>query len=152
MVGLCSENSVEMACIVYACLYLGLTVSPWNFLYTERELEHMIRITLPKIIFVSVVVEPVVIKAVESSLAGAVVAAEPPLTVVIGAAKKAAMKSTVELFSETSKNPVPPITKVDQLENVAGIFASSGTTGAAKGVAVTQNAFMVDMVHIKWVD
>lgn len=38
------------------------------------------RITLPKIIFVSVVVEPVVIKAVESSLAGAVVAAEPPLT------------------------------------------------------------------------
>lgn len=50
-----------------------------------------------------------------------------------GAAKKATMKSTVELFSETSKNPVPPIAKVDQLENVAGIFASSGTTGAAKG-------------------
>lgn len=140
VVGLCSENSVDMACIVYSTLYLGLTLSPLNFLYSPQEFQHMVQITRPKIILCSRVTETVLVNSVGQSGA---------LIVVIGSEKKLASKSTAELFSETSKLPLPPIRKVNSAENVAGIFSSSGTTGAAKGVAITQRAFLYDLQLIK---
>lgn len=140
VVGVCSENTVDMACIVYATLFLGLTLNPLNFLYTAQELKHMTEITRPKIIFCAPIVEPVMVKSVAGS---------GSLIVVIGEEKSGTHKSTFELFTESEKYPVPPITKVNPEENVAGIFSSSGTTGSAKGVAVTQKAFLIDLMLTK---
>lgn len=138
VVGLCSENTVEMACIVYSTIYLGLTLSPLNFLYSTAEYQHMVKITSPKIIFCSPVVEAGLVKSLSKN---------GTLIVVIGNKKTVAPKTTEELFMETEGSLLPGITKVHPAENVAGIFSSSGTTGAAKGVACTQKCFLVD-VHL----
>lgn len=135
VVGLCSENSVEMACIVYAALYLGLTLSTLNFLYSPAELRHMITLTTPKIVLCSPTVESVVVQVVASSD----LATTP--VVVIGSTKRSASTSTVQLFSDTADRPIPQLAQVDPFENVAGIFSSSGTTGLAKGVSITQGSF-----------
>lgn len=139
VVGLCSENSVEMAAIVFATLYLGLTLNPLNFLYSPSELKHMISVTGPKVIFCSSVVE-IVLATINT-----------PLLIVIGQQKKFAGKTTEELLVETASDPMPAIRKVDSSENVVAIFSSSGTTGPAKGVALSQRSYHYHHVNVKWV-
>lgn len=98
----------------------------------------MVKITSPKIIFCSPVVEAGLVKSLSKN---------GTQIVVIGNKKTVAPKTTEELFMETEGSLLPGITKVHPAENVAGIFSSSGTTGAAKGVACTQKCFLVD-VHL----
>lgn len=143
VVGLCSENCVEMACIVYATLYLGLTLSPLNFLYSPSELRHMITLTRPKIVFCSSTVETVLVKVVAATSD-----LFPSQVVVIGSTKQLAPKSTQDLFAASVHTSIPPITIVDPAENILGIFSSSGTTGAAKGVSITQRSFHFDVLVI----
>lgn len=149
VVGLCSENTIDMACIVYATLYLGLTLNPLNFLYTRAELRHMLSLTRPSIMFCSPAVEQLIVKTLSEDFP----ASARPLVIVIGDEKKFATNSTEELFKTTAKQSMEkiPICKVNPEENIAGIFSSSGTTGAAKGVSIAQAAFNFNLQVVKWV-
>lgn len=133
-----------MVCIVYAALYLGLTINPLNYNYTRSELRHMISLTEPKIIFCSSTTEEILVQLVttDEDLATTTI-------VVIGFRKECAPKSTVQLFAESAAEPLPPMAIVDPNESVAGIFASSGTTGLAKGVSISQAAFNFNVLVVR---
>lgn len=144
VVGLCSDNTVDMACIVYACLYLGITANPLNFLYLPNEVTHMWHITQPKIVFCSSAVVDLLIRATE-------MISNAPTIVVVGSGQPGlGNKTTEELFKETAAHLVPAITKVDVVANIIGLFSSSGTTsGLPKGVALTQKTYFVNHLIMK---
>lgn len=137
VVSVCSPNSIEMACIVYATLYLGLAISPLNFMYSRNELKHMITLTKPAVIFCSSLVESVIADVVATQIDFST------LVVVIGKTKRQAQLTTSQLLYKSSYRDIKdiPIRKVNTEENVAGIFSSSGTTGLPKGVSITQSTF-----------
>lgn len=150
VISLCSENAIEMVYIFYAALYLGLTVSPLNYLYTRSELQHMLTLTRPRIIFCSPMVEESIVDTVKASDKDF-----HPMVIVMGEISKfssSKIKTTAELLKivdkETHQKEIP-IRQVDSEKNIAGIFASSGTTGLPKGVCITQSAFYLNILLVK---
>lgn len=130
VVAVCTENQVELICLFYAALYLGITVAPMNFLNSVKEMTHSMALTKPKIVFCTSIAENIVMQVVKKLDCIEEV-------VVFGKNKTLANRSSsdyleVELDVEISAKKVDPAT------NIALILSSSGTTGASKGVLITQ--------------
>lgn len=135
VIGITSENCIEIPLIVFGAYFLGAAITTCNLTYTEDEMRHALNLSKPKIVFASPYavfnLEPVVkncpfIKAL-------IQFGEMPLL------------DGVQMFQEIISDPtlqMPPGFKpvpVDITNRVGMIMLSSGTTGLPKGVEITQS-------------
>ncbi|XP_055903336.1 uncharacterized protein LOC129939373 [Eupeodes corollae] len=134
VIGICGENSIDYAVVLYAAFALGATAAPFNATYSERELEHATNLSKPKVLFCS----------------------RSPFNKILGVAKKNKYIQHVIVFGDVSPSseataleelikgkkfvsyPDFEAPAVNKCENVALIVCSSGTTGMPKGVQLTQ--------------
>ncbi|XP_055590282.1 luciferin 4-monooxygenase-like [Uranotaenia lowii] len=135
-VALISENRFEYPVTIFACLYLGARVTLLNPGYVERELEHALRLTKPKVIFA----------AASAYWASQKACARIRLAARTILFDKGARGLTFEKCLEDSNRQlqlgsfVPAAVNI--AEHVAFIVMSSGTTGLPKGVQITHRNVM----------
>lgn len=143
-VGICCENRLEFASVVLGTAIRGACLTPMNPAYTDREIEHALNLTRPKIIFVSptnAATFAVVTK--QLSFVERLIVFDP-----IATAEKSIQLNDGDLwYSEFVSNAkVPPVwngsaykCKAQDMAKVVNVVLySSGTTGLPKGVQLTQ--------------
>ncbi|XP_017047049.1 4-coumarate--CoA ligase 1 [Drosophila ficusphila] len=135
VVGLSSENSVNFALAMFAGFAVGATVAPLNVTYSDREVDHAINLSKPKIIFASkITVDRVAKAASKNKFVKGIIAFS-------GTSKNF---KNIYAFNELMDNDKfktqPDFTgpAANKNEDVSLIVCSSGTTGLPKGVQLTQ--------------
>ncbi|KAH8363544.1 hypothetical protein KR084_011430 [Drosophila pseudotakahashii] len=135
VVGLSSENSVNFAIAMFAGFAVGATVAPLNVTYSDREVDHAINLSKPKIIFASkITIDRVAKAASNNKFVKGIIAFG-------GSSKK--FKNVYdfnELMDNDKFKTQPDFTSpaANKNEDVSLIVCSSGTTGLPKGVQLTQ--------------
>ncbi|XP_034485397.1 4-coumarate--CoA ligase 1 [Drosophila innubila] len=135
VVGLSSENSVGFAIAMFAGFAVGATVAPLNVTYSDREVDHAINLSKPKVIFASKITVDRVAKVAKSNKF---------VKAIIALSGTSTNHPNVHSFSDLMNNDkfktTPDFTtpKANKTEDVALIVCSSGTTGLPKGVQLTQ--------------
>ncbi|XP_043652248.1 4-coumarate--CoA ligase 1 [Drosophila teissieri] len=135
VVGLSSENNVNFAVAMFAGFAVGATVAPLNVTYSDREVDHAINLSKPKIIFASkITVDRVAKAASKNKFVKGVIALS-------GTSKN--FKNIYdfnELMDNDKFQTQPDFTSpaANKDEDVSLIVCSSGTTGLPKGVQLTQ--------------
>lgn len=135
VVGLSSENSVEFAISMFAGFAVGATVAPLNVTYSEREVDHAINLSKPKVIFASkMTVDRVAKVAKNNKFVKAIIALSGNST------NHPNVHSFMDLMNNDKFKTSPDFTtpEANKTEDVALIVCSSGTTGLPKGVQLTQ--------------
>ncbi|XP_016981451.1 4-coumarate--CoA ligase 1 [Drosophila rhopaloa] len=135
VVGLSSENSVNFALAMFAGFAVGATVAPLNVTYSDREVDHAINLSKPKIIFASkITIDRVAKAAGKNKFVKGIISFG-------GSSKK--FKNIYD-FNELMDNDKftnqPEFTSpaANKDNDVSLIVCSSGTTGLPKGVQLTQ--------------
>lgn len=135
VVGLSSENSVNFALAMFAGLAVGATVAPLNVTYSDREVDHAINLSKPKIIFASkITIDRVAKVASKNKFVKGIIALS-------GTSKKFKnIYDLKELMEDEKFKTQPDFTSpaANKDEDVSLIVCSSGTTGLPKGVQLTQ--------------
>jgi len=135
VVGLSSENSINFAIAMFAGFAVGATVAPLNVTYSDREVDHAINLSKPKIIFASkITIDRVAKAASKNKFVKGIIAFN-------GGSKKF---NNVYDFKELMDNDkfktkpefLGPV--ANKNDDVTLIVCSSGTTGLPKGVQLTQ--------------
>ncbi|KAH8383371.1 hypothetical protein KR009_008251 [Drosophila setifemur] len=135
VIGLSSENGVEFALAAFAGFAVGATVAPLNITYSEREVDHALSLSKPKIIFASkITIDRVAKVASKTKFVKGIIALS-------GSSKNFKnIHDLKELMNndkfQTKPDFTSPVSNKD--EDVALIMCSSGTTGLPKGVQLTQ--------------
>ncbi|KAH8264099.1 hypothetical protein KR038_002939 [Drosophila bunnanda] len=135
VIGLSSENSVTFALAMFAGFAVGATVAPLNVTYSDREVDHAINLSKPKIIFASkLTLDKVAKVASKNNFVKGIIA-------ISGSSKNFKnIYALNELMDndkfKTQSDFTSPLANKD--EDVALIVCSSGTTGLPKGVQITQ--------------
>ncbi|ALC45981.1 CG6178 [Drosophila busckii] len=135
VVGLSSENNISFAIAMFAGFAVGATVAPLNVTYSDREVDHAINLSHPKIIFASKMTVDLVAKvAKRNKFVKGIIALS-------GSSKNHPnVYSFTELMSNDKFKTPADFTSplANKIEDVALIVCSSGTTGLPKGVQLTQ--------------
>ncbi|XP_033162917.1 4-coumarate--CoA ligase 1 [Drosophila mauritiana] len=135
VVGLSSENSVNFALAMFAGLAVGATVAPLNVTYSDREVDHAINLSKPKIIFASkITIDRVAKVASKNKFVKGIIALS-------GTSKNFKnIYDLKELMENDKFKTQPDFTSpaANKDEDVSLIVCSSGTTGLPKGVQLTQ--------------
>ncbi|XP_016952573.1 uncharacterized protein LOC108026243 [Drosophila biarmipes] len=135
VVGLSSENSVNFAIAMFAGFAVGATVAPLNVTYSDREVDHAINLSKPKIIFASkITVDRVAKAASKNKFVKGIIAFS-------GSSKKFKnVYDFTELMDNDKFKTQPDFLgpAANKNEDVSLIVCSSGTTGLPKGVQLTQ--------------
>lgn len=136
VIGITSENCIEIPWIVFGAFYLGAAITTCNLTYTESEMEHAMRLSKPKIVFTSPFaafnLEPVVQRC-------------PFIKALIQFGEFPLLEGILmfnDIIAEPSLRMPPGFTPApvdDIVDRVGMIMLSSGTTGLPKGVEITQN-------------
>ncbi|XP_051166496.1 uncharacterized protein LOC127284844 isoform X2 [Leptopilina boulardi] len=128
-IGICSENNINVAITIFASIFKGTTICPYNPLYTEQELIHVLNISMPKFIFISKSVCGKMEKLVKklSWTVKLILLNEDDNSKIPNLSNLIANISNDEL----SKFQLP---KIEKNEHISIIASSSGTTGLSKGV------------------
>lgn len=143
VVGIISENRLEFPVVLYAAFFLNAAVAPINLTYTEREFDHALNLSKPKILFVSPHSAERVIAVAQKN--------RHFIEHIFIFGEENNFGKNVQLYEDfisrtSAKNPhsfqIAP-TNVD--EHVALIMCSSGTTGLPKGVQLTQKNVMASV-------
>lgn len=131
-------------------IFAGTILAPINPIYQDEEIEHNLRITKPKIIFVSELVAP---KFLE-------IPNELPFVekiIIFNSTEHVEGAQTLEEFlyehlrgHRINPTSFEPFNK-NPGEQIALIMCSSGTTGLPKGVALTHKNILVRTVTTWWV-
>lgn len=141
VIGITSENCIEIPVIVFGAFYLGAAITTCNLTYTEDEMRHAMNLSQPKIVFASPYaifnLEPVVKQC--PFIKSLVQFGEMPLVEGVKMFNEIFADPTLEL--SPGFKPAP----VDMLDRVAMIMLSSGTTGMPKGVEITQSNLLASM-------
>lgn len=146
VIGLYSENRLEFTIVIFAAFCLGATIAPINVTYTDRELDHAINLSRPKLIFAS---KSVVKRSVKISEKSAFVQKIIFIDTEIDRTAKKFTNKLVTSYSglissvkaeDCANFQCKPI---DIKNNVALVMCSSGTTGLPKGVELTQYNILI---------
>ncbi|XP_055373680.1 uncharacterized protein LOC129607016 [Condylostylus longicornis] len=134
VVSICSENRVEFIITLFATFCLNATIAPLNVTYSERELDHAINLSKPKVIFSSNFAFDKIVKIFQKNkFVKNIVAYDKN-------SKYRNISSFWELLNDSQFSfkaeyyPKP----ADLNESVLLILCSSGTTGMPKGVQLSQ--------------
>lgn len=135
VVSLFAENRWEFPLIVFGCFYLGITVNACNPTYTRDELDHVVNLTKPRLIFTS----PTSLKGILS-----VTKHRPFVQDIVSLERTSAPVAKMSFFDDILRKYKPlegghfksePV----NLANTIGLIQmSSGTTGLLKAVLNTQ--------------
>lgn len=128
-IAICSENNTELCIPMCAAFYLGVTISPLNPLYSERELKYALSITKPKYIFVSKVGAVNMMKVYPELFWS-------PKLIMLMESHDNKLPSMQNLILDIIVGSNFHACPVDD-DHVAVIPYSSGTTGLPKGVMLT---------------
>ncbi|XP_033339264.2 luciferin 4-monooxygenase [Megalopta genalis] len=128
-IAICSENNAEFCIPMCAAFYLGVTLSPLNPLYSERELTYALNITKPKYIFVSTVGAINMLK-IHPQLFWS------PQLIMLRESENNKFPSMKDLMLDVIVGSTFNACSVDN-DHIAVIPYSSGTTGLPKGVMLT---------------
>lgn len=144
VVSIISENRFEFVFVALGTIFLSCKLAPINNSYSSREVNHAMNLSKPKIIFASAAVSKNVIKVAKSLKF---------LRKVILLDDETPTDNTKTMRMKDFANPKvfesvefePPA--VDTLTTVCLIMCSSGTTGLAKGVQISQRNIIVTIRH-----
>ncbi|KAH8243497.1 hypothetical protein KR032_007886, partial [Drosophila birchii] len=135
VIALSSENSVNFALAMFAGFAVGATVAPLNVTYSDREVDHAINLSKPKIIFASkLTLDRVAKVASKNNFVKGIIA-------INGSSKNFKnIYALNELMDDDKFKTQSEFTSplANKNEDVALIVCSSGTTGLPKGVQITQ--------------
>ncbi|XP_030369611.1 4-coumarate--CoA ligase 1 [Scaptodrosophila lebanonensis] len=135
VIGLSSENSVSFAVAMFAGFAVGATVAPLNVTYSDREVDHAINLSKPKIIFASkITVDLVARVAKKNSFVKGIIALSGT------SSNHPKVYGFTELMDSDKFKTKPDFQSpaANKKEDVSLIVCSSGTTGMPKGVQLTQ--------------
>ncbi|XP_055700377.1 uncharacterized protein LOC129800044 [Phlebotomus papatasi] len=141
VIGICSENRIEFTITMYSAFFVGAAIVGMNYLYKEGELIHTFQMTQPKIIFCSQFATEKVLNTSKKF---------PFIENVIQYGGTALVDGIYAFdnilkdkkYAKTEKEFVCPS---KDLNRTAVILLSSGTTGLAKGVEVTERNLMASL-------
>ncbi|KAG5870297.1 hypothetical protein JTB14_020371 [Gonioctena quinquepunctata] len=149
----CSENNINFFIPIFASLFVGSTTVPINPSYVTDELQHVLKLTTPSIVFCSQAVKDKFLKYSQN---------RPGVSDGISIKKIIVINSNTDfpgtitmghfISEHTRGNPVMP-TKFqpyndrDPTQHVAFIMSSSGTTGMPKGVMLPHRALAVRLAQ-----
>ncbi|XP_050315499.1 luciferin 4-monooxygenase-like [Anthonomus grandis grandis] len=144
-----SENCLEFFIPVFASYFNGTIMAPLNHLYTEYELEYVLKISYPKVIFCS-----------EDTLDNFIILKKKlgfiERIILLSRSDETPASNEYETIDEFSKNTLQGVnvdprtfspTLGDVNKMVALIMCSSGTTGLPKGVAISHLALCLRLTH-----
>lgn len=146
MIAIMCENRLELALIAFAATYMNAIPILLNPSYTKSELEHVLKLTQPRAVFVS----PIGVKTLLS-----VADAIPSIKMITLIGSKERPHKRVALFRElfdrnklkNARSYTPqPVSLKDQ---VALMVLSSGTTGLPKAVQLTHYNIMAVLAYIR---
>lgn len=142
IVSIVSENRFEFVYIFFATIFLNCAVAPLNPTYSETELEHTINLSKPKFVFVSEATVQKVSKVVKTLnyVQRLVLIGDGPVTEHITRLRNFAEPS---LLQNVKFDPQP----VDKSKTNCLLLCSSGTTGLAKSVQLTQANMIAAVRH-----
>lgn len=144
VVGLFSENRPEFPMVVFGCFYLGVAVNACNPTYTATEVEHVLQLTKPKVIFTTSESLKKILRVSKDVTCDF-------LRDIVSIESSSDARGKVWLLNDIFKNKklkmeedfTPPA--VDLKETVGLIQMSSGTTGLLKAVVNTQHNMLTVM-------
>ncbi|KAL5284112.1 hypothetical protein ACFFRR_006404 [Megaselia abdita] len=134
VVGLSSENCFDYIVVLFATFCVNATAAPFNVTYSEREFDHAINLSKPKVFFTSKGPAERVAKVARKNNYLKHVFIFDDVSSFKGVIPFAHLIDNPKIKSGADYQPKP--TKVH--DRVALIVCSSGTTGMPKGVQITQ--------------
>lgn len=144
VVGVFAENCIEFPLVVYGCFYLGATVNACNPTYTREEVQHVLQLTRPKVIFTSA-------HALKNILHVSTASNCDFIQDIVSLESCSSARGKVWLFEDVMRNNQLKMegnfkpAKADLLNTVGLIQMSSGTTGLLKAVENTQDNILSSM-------
>lgn len=143
VVSIISENRFEFVFVMFGTILLNCKLAPINNSYSIREIEHAMNLSKPKVIFASSSVSKRVIKVANSVkyLTKVILLDDETSTDNITVRMKDF--ANTRIFERVKFEPKA----VDTEKTVCLIMCSSGTTGLAKGVQITQRNIVVTIRH-----
>lgn len=143
VVSIVSESRFEYAFAMFATIFLNCKFAPINHTFSEREIEHALKLSRPKAIFASSATKEKVLRVAESlSFLEKVLLLDKDIS---------NDKKTFNLCdltnSDTLRRVKFELQAVDKSKTVCFIMCSSGTTGLPKGVQITQSNIIVTTRH-----
>lgn len=143
VVSIMSENRFEFASILLGTIFNNSILAPINNSYSEREIDHALRLSKPKVVFASAEVSQKVIKVAKSlSFVQKVILLDDEHST-----DNKAMKMREFLCPKKLENVCFELRPVEKKSTVCLIMCSSGTTGLPKGVQITQQGVIVTTRH-----
>ncbi|XP_058466106.1 uncharacterized protein LOC131439286 [Malaya genurostris] len=143
VIAIMSENRIEHAIVSFAAIYMGAIPLLLNPAYTAAELEHILKISIPKVIFVSTTgIET--LQSMSTKI--------PSIKIIVLMGSDDAPNQSVTLFKDLfDRNNAEFFTPqpVNLKDQVALMVLSSGTTGFPKVVQLTHFNLMAVLAHIR---
>lgn len=135
VVSIVSENRFEFAFVLFGSIFNNSILAPINSSYSEREINHALRLSKPKVIFVSTATSQKVIRVAKSlSFIQKIILLDDEHAIADNKTIKMRDFLSARELGRTEFNLKP----VDVSKTVCFIMCSSGTTGLPKGVQISQ--------------
>lgn len=138
IISIISENRFEFAYVLFGTLLINCTLAPINLTYSQREMIHALKLSRPKLVFMSRYASERVVNVTNSLRFVRKVVLfddENPYSKVV------LFKDFLNCMASKNISCMPK--PIDKSKAVALLLLSSGTTGQAKGVQLSQNNLFV---------
>lgn len=133
IIGIVSENRLEVAALMFASLCLNAIPAPINFTYTKNELKHSLGLSEPKLLFVSSIALENILEIInELPYVERVIYFDGPSTVDNNIIS---LNDFINKYEDRTFDLEKYVQQpINIREQTSMIFLSSGTTGFSKGV------------------